>query len=457
MGIRDFFKRKKEPEKPKEEPPAEVHIDEVHDWINQTLSGKIKDRHEKANELYSDVMMGFNKIKDSTDVLETARFESDEKIGAVVNMTKDLFVKRVNSLVATLQGFQGRPVDLKVLKEFQEGAGEALSDMSSITPKQAFLLSNYFGKESSGVIESIKDTQEKLSVLREFLESEGETIQLAHSIKSRKDQQSMLKLRLTTVEKEEGGIETRIRELRNKTEKNLAEIDGIVKGHEYSEYNSILEQIEKNRRKSAAIRDRITEEFNSIERPLKKLEYLVSKNYPILKEQEAILEGVINRPFETLEKNNESGIKDILLLVRKASMEAKIALKDKERDRIDDIISKLDSDIKELKTVYQDLEEELKDLDRDKGRYEWVIERKSHLENNIKRALEEIASLEKVLDTSARDKDTIRKEMERQKKELEDILYKTSGKKVNIVVPEDQKPEDKKEVKEEAANSEVQS
>jgi chromosome segregation ATPase len=390
-------------------------------------------------------MMGFNKIKDSTDLLETARFDSDEKIGAVVNMTKDLFVKRVNNLVGTLQGFQGRPVDLKVLKDFQEGAGEALSDMSSITPKQAFLLSTYFGKESSGVIESIKDTQEKLSVLREFLESEGETIQLAHSIKSRKDQQSLLKLRLTTVEKEEGGIEARIRDLRNKTEKNLAEIDGIVKGHEYSEYNNILEQIEKNRRKSAAIRDSITEEFNSIERPLKKLEYLVSKSYPILKEQEAILEGIINRPFETLEKNDESKIKDVLLLVRKASLEVKIALKDKERDRIDDIVSDLDSGIKEFKTVYQDLEEELKDLDRDKGRYEWVIERKSHLENNIKRALEEIASLEKVLDTSARDKDTIRKEMDRQKKELEDILYKTSGKKVNIVVPEDQKPEDKKE------------
>lgn len=450
MGILDIFKRKKEPEKPKEEPPTEVHIDEVHDWINQTLSGKIKDRHEKANELYSDVMMGFNKIKDSTDLLENSRFESDEKIGTVVNMTKDLFVKRVNSLVATLQGFQGRPVDLKVLKDFQESAGEALSDMGSITPKQAFLLSTYFAKESSSVIDSIKDTQEKLSVLREFLESEGETIQLAHSIKSRKDQQSLLKLRLTTVEKEEGGIETRIRDLRNKTEKNLAEIDGIVKGHEYSEYNKIVEQMEKNRRKSAAIRDRIREEFASIKRPLKKLEYLVSKNYPILKEQEAMLDGVINRPFETLEKNDESRVKDILLLVRKASLEEKIALKDKERDRIDDVISDLDSGIKEFKASWQDLEDEMKDLERDRGRYEWVVERKSHLENNIKRALEEIASLEKVLDTSARDKDSIRKEMGRQKKELEDILYKTSGKKVSIVVPEETKPEEKEEAKEEA-------
>jgi len=439
MGILDIFKRKKEPEKPPEEKPAEVHIDEVHDWVNQTLAGKIKDRHEKANELYSEVMKGFGRIKDSSDALEQSRFESDEKIGPVVNMTKDLFVKRVHNLVAAVQGFQGRSIDLKVLNEFQESAGEALGDMNSITPKQAFLLSTYFQKESSSVIDNIKETQEKLSILKEFLESEGETIQLAHSIKSRKDQQSMLKLRLTSVEKEESGIELRIRELRNRTEKNLAEIEEIIKGHEYAEYNNIVEQIEKNRRKSAAIKERITEEFASIQRPLKKLEYLVSKNYPILKEQELILEGIINRPFETLEKNEENRLRDVLLLVRKASVEEKIVLKDKERERIDEILSRLDTDIKSFKSDFQDLEEELKDLERDRNRYEWVVERKSHLENNIKRSLEEIASLEKVMEASAQDKESIRKEMERQKHELEDILFKTSGKKVSIVVPEDAK------------------
>ncbi len=439
MGILDIFKRKKEPEKPKEEPTAEVHIDEVHDWVNQTLAGKIKDRHERANELYSEVMKGFGRIKDSSDMLEQSRFESDEKIGPVVNMTKDLFVKRVHNLVAAVQGFHGRSIDLKVLNEFQESAGEALGDMNSITPKQAFLLSTYFAKESSSVIDNIKETQERLSVLKEFVESEGETIQLAHSIKSRKEQQSLLKLRLTSVEKEESGIELRIRELRNRTEKNLTEIEEIIKGHEYAEYNKIVEQIEKNRKKSAGIKEKVTEEFASIQRPLKKLEYLVSKNYPILKEQELILEGIINRPFETLEKNEENRLKDMLLLVRKASLEERIILKDKERERIDEIISKLDTDIKSFKSDFQDLEDELKDLERDRNRYEWVVERKSHLENNIKRSLEEIGSLEKVMEASAQDKENIRKEMERQRRELEDIIFKTSGKKVSIVVPEEPK------------------
>ena len=436
MGILDIFKRKKEPEKPAEETAStEVHIDEVHDWVNETLAGKIKDRHDKANELYSEVMKGFARVKGSADSLEASRFEGDEKISAVVNMTKDLFVRRVHNLVAGPQGFQGKHVDLKVLNDFQDTAADALADMNSITPKQAFLLSTYFAKESSGVIDSIKDTQEKLSVLKEFLTNEGETIQLAHSIKSRKDQQSLLRLRLTTVEKEESGIEMRIRELRNRTEKNLAEIEGIIKGHEYAEYNSIVEQIEKNRKKSAAIREKVTEEFASVERPLKKLEYLVSKNYPILKGQEAVLEGMINRPFETLEKDG-GGIKDVLLLVRKAALEEKMMLKDRERDRIDEIISNMDTDMRELKESFQDTEERLRELERDRGRYEWVIERKSHLENNIKRALEEIASLEKVMEASAKDKEGIRKEMQRQKKELEDIIFKTSGKKVSIVVPE---------------------
>jgi hypothetical protein len=45
------------------------------------------------------------------------------------------------------------------------------------------------------------------------------------------------------------------------------------------------------------------------------------------------------------------------------------------------------------------------------------------------------------MEASAKDKEGIRKEMERQKQELEDIIFKTSGKKVSIVVPEDAKEE----------------
>ena len=437
MSFFDFFKRKKEPEKPPEERPAEVHIDEVHDWVNQTLAGKIKDKHERANDLYSGVMRGFGRIKTSADGLEQATFPNDEKLGAVVNMTKDLFAKRVHALVTGMQGFQGRQIDLKVLKEFQASAAEALADMESITPKQAFLLSTYFSKESSSVIDSIKDTREKLSVLKEFLDAEGETIQLAQSIKSKKEQQSMLRLRLDTVEKEESGIEMRIRDLRNRSEKNLAEIEGILKGHEFAEYNSILEAMEKNRKRSAHIKEKITEEFSYVQRPLRKLEYLVSKNYPILKGQEAILDGVINRPFETFEKGEGPRIKEVLLLVRKAHAEEMMSLKSSELEKMDEIVASLDGDMRELKSEYQDLGEGLRDLERDRVRYEWVMERKTHLENNIKRALEEIASLEKVLDTSARDKEDIRKEMERQKHELEDIIFRSSGKKVSIVVPEE--------------------
>ena len=438
MGIFDIFKRKKEPEKPAEEAaPTEVHIDEVHDWVNQTLSGKIRDRHEKANELYSDIMKGFAGIKESSDRLEGARFEGEEKVGAVVNMTKDLFVKRVHNLVNSIQAYQGRPVDFRVLRDFEQASAEALSDMSSITPKQAFLLSTYFPKESSPVIEKIKETQEKVSVMREFLEAEGETIQLAHSIKSRKEQQSLLKLKLSTVEKEESGIEMRIRDLRNRSEKNLAEIEGIVKGHEYEQYNSLAEQVEKARKKSSAIKEKVTAELTSVQRPLKKLEYLAGKGYPMEKEEEQVLEGLINRPFETLEKNQESRIRDMLLLARKAYFEERMSLKDSERERLDDMISRLDSDMKELKAAYQETGEEIKEMERDKGRYEWAIERKDHLESNIKRALEEIASLEKLLNTSGQDKENIRKEMVRQRQELEEIIYKSSGKKVSIVVPEE--------------------
>jgi hypothetical protein len=439
MGIFDIFKKKKEPEQPPQAVPesTEIHIDEVHDWVNQTLSGKIKDKHERANELYAAVMKGFTGIKESADLLETARFDNPDKLGAVVNMTKDLFVKRVHNLVSGAQEFNGKPVDFNILKQFQLASEEALSDMSSITPKQAYLLSTYFNKESSGVIERIKETQENVSILKEFLDAEGETIQLAHSIKSRKDQQSLLKMRLNTVEKEESGIDMRIRELRNKTEKNLAEIDSIVKGHEYAEYNKITEQMENARKRSSLLKEKMVAEVSSVQRPLKKLEYLVSKNYPMLKEQEVVLDNMVNRPFEAVMKNTEQEIREILLLARKAFLEERVSLKDNERQRIDDLVSRLETDMRGMKADYEETEESIKDMEREKARYEWAIERKTHLENNIRRSLEEIGSLESVLNTSARDKDTIRKEMERQKHELEDILFKTSGKKVSIVVPEE--------------------
>ncbi len=444
MGIFDIFKKKKEQEQAPEQAPekTEVHIDEVSDWVNQTLAGKIKDKHERANELYSGIMKGFQRIKESADILESAKFESPDKLGPVVNMTKELFVKRIHTLVSGIQDFNGKPVDFNILKQFMEAAEEALADMSSITPKQAYLLSTYFSKDSSAVIERIKETQENVSILKEFLEAEGETIQLAHSIKSKKDQQSILKMRLSTVEKEEGGIQMRIKDLRNKTEKHLAEIDSIVKGHEYAEYNSIGEQLEKNRRAISALKDHITDEISSVQRPLKKLEYLVSKNYPILKEQEIALESMINRPFEAIMKCEEKQIREVLLITRKAAMEEKVSLKDSEKQKIDDLASRLDTDVRSLKYDYNEKVEETKVLERERSRYEWAIERKAHLENSIRRNLDEIASLEKVLNASAQDKESIRKEMERQKQELEDIIFKSSGKKVSIVVPQEESKND---------------
>ena len=437
MGFLDIFKRKKEEEKPSAEPPTEeVHIDEVPEWVDHTLSGKIKNRHERANELYSDIMGGFARIKSATDTLESSKFETEEKIGAVVNMTKELFVRRTQNLVNSVQGFQGKPVDFKILKEFQEAAAEALADMSSITPKQAYLLSAYFSKDSSAVIESIKETQEKVSVLGEFLDAEGETMQLAHKIISKKEQQSMLRLRLNSVEKEESGIEMRIRDLRNRTEKNLAEIDSIVKGHEHAEYNRLSDEIEQGRRMASALKSKIAEEITAVEKPLKKLEYLVSKGYPIIKEQEKLLDGLINSPFETVMKNPEPALKEILLLVRKAHSEDKVSVKDREREKLDELVSKMDTDIRAMKNDYLELEEQTKEKERDRNRYLWAIERKSHLEISIKRALEEITSLEKLLVASAEDKEVIRKEIGRQKQELEDILFKTSGKKVSILVPQ---------------------
>jgi len=447
MGLLDIFKRKKEVEEKPAEPAAEeIHIDEVHEWVDQTLAGKIKDRHEKANDLYSDIAAGFDKINASAQALEAARFETEEKIGAVVNMTKELFVRRTQNLVNSIQGFHGKPIDFKILKEFQEAAAEALADMASITPKQAYLLSTYFSKESSSVIDSIKETQEKVSVLKEFLDAEGETMQLAHRIRSKKEQQSMLRLRLNSVEKEESGIEMRIRDLRSKTEKNLAEIDSIVKGHEHAEYNRLSEEMEKNRRMASAIRAKITEELSSVEKPLKKLEYLVSKGYPILKEQEAILDGLINRPFETVMKDTEQSLKEAILLVRKAHAEDKVVFKDKERERLDELVSRLDTGIKAMKSDYLELEEQLKERERDRNRYAWAIERKNHLESSIKRSLEEISSLEKILVASVEDKAALKQEIVRQKQELEDIIYRSSGKKVSIVVPDS--------VKEDAGNNE---
>ncbi|MEM5812430.1 MAG: hypothetical protein QW286_01810 [Candidatus Aenigmatarchaeota archaeon] len=439
MGILDLFRKKKEPEEIKTEPPAEVHIDEIHEWVDRTLSGKINDRQQRANELYSDIMRGFEKIREAAEILERAKFDSKDKTGAVVNMTKELFAKRVHNLLTSVNGFQGKPIEYNVLKEFHKAAAEALADMESITPKQAYILSTYFSKESSAIIDRIKETQEKLSVMKEFLESEGETIQLAHKIISKKEQQNILRAKLDSMKKEESGIEIRIRELRQRTEKHLSEIESIIKGHEYSEYTKILERIEKNRRKSRSIEDKIKQEIYQVIRPLKKLDYLAGKNYPLLKSQELVLEGLINRPFETIIKNKEDSIREILLLLRKAASEEMLILKDSERQKVDELIFKTETDIRDMKAYYQELEDELKELERDKNRYEWIVERKNHLENSIKRSLEEIASLEKILFSSAKDRESIRKEMERHKQELEEIIYKTSGKKVSIVIPEEQK------------------
>ena len=144
----------------------------------------------------------------------------------------------------------------------------------------------------------------------------------------------------------------------NKIESCKNDIEKLKATYEYSEFQSIKNDIENLDSEKKRIKNDIDLQFTKISRPLVKYSYISSLDKP----QKILMEKLIKNPLDVLNQENKANIITILELTRKSVNAGSISVKDTNKSitQIDETIQVLDNFINKI-SIFNVKQTKLKD------------------------------------------------------------------------------------------------
>jgi len=144
----------------------------------------------------------------------------------------------------------------------------------------------------------------------------------------------------------------------NKIESCKNDIEKLKATYEYSEFQSIKNDIENLDSEKKRIKNDIDLQFTKISRPLVKYSYISSLDKP----QKILMEKLIKNPLDVLNQENKANIITILELTRKSVNAGSISVKDTNKSvgQIDETIQVLDNFINKI-SIFNAKQTKLKD------------------------------------------------------------------------------------------------
>lgn len=431
MGFLNFFKREKEKPEIREEAfkkPIESKAEEMPEKIKETVNERLVKVNQDTNKIYEQILDGFQSIRKSNKRLELSSFEKHDKTYASVNMIKDTWVKRVYSSLDSISLISS--IDYQELRDFHSNSQRVLNEIRKMTPKQIYLLSTYFKKESLQVIADIKLVDKRLDDLKKFLDNEGKVMWLLNEVNSKTDDYLKTKEKLDDLFKKESDIKKQIKELERIAAKTSSDLQDFLKSSQWKDLEKEQEEIETLSRKESELKYQITEELSAIKRPLKKLEHAAYFS----KDQRAVLEKFIHSPMKTLFEHGESKLGEILLNMKKMTEEGKIQLKESEIEKIEEITQKIESgSFSNSKHEYENMTREIKNKKQDMEKEQPdMIKRKEGIEKEKEFTEQDMERLKKELEEIVRNQERIKNELLEKKTYLENLILKELGEKFII-------------------------
>jgi hypothetical protein len=429
MGFLDIFRKSKETSEPQgdEERTEEqvLAIDEILEWVDKEFKEKMDRASSRASKIQKNVMDGFSRLRDSVGILEKASFEKQDRSYAAVNMVKDSFVKRTQSLINNVKRIQDN-MNYTVLKDFHSNVSKIVNELKSLSPKQMVMISNYFKRECSDVINKMKWVEENVKSLGNFLDSDARVMRLVQDVNTSVEKQGEWLRELNSIEKRELELQNKLKDLKRVRIEKESGLKELLKSREWKELELIKKEVEGIRKEMSDIENRVNEEISSVKRPFKKLKHVLdaemkTKSFP-------------DNPFrELIIKDRENWLKGTLDSIRNSSESGEIVLKPRERERVLDLMKRLESEIPGLKERYRELANNINEKEG-KSKTD-AMKKRDSFEDVIKNSAERIVSLEKEARTIRNDKERIKGGLIEEKKKTERLILESGGRKVRIKIP----------------------
>ncbi len=436
-----FFRKRKE-EKPVAGETKSITLDSVRGWIERKISGRISEIDTKAKKTYSQINKRFSDIRDSMDSLENASFEVQNKTYAPVNMVKNLFIKRSHSLFGNQPRMTENP-DYPELEKFHSDSLKFLGNLKKLSPKQAILISNYFKKEAAAIFKAISDAEKELGEFNTFLKNDAKIKKSAEDALKLLEEQEKRKKQVIFLEKRKGEMELKFNVLQKSEKGKKIELSGIMKSDEWEGMEELENEIKDSEIKLSGLRSNISQKLSCVARPFKKLEYMTSSDYTVSDEERKVLGGFISAPFDEFIKNEgELRLKELLGIINTMANEKRISLKQKDYEKVLELIRNMDTVMPWLKEKYIKLSKDLQSKkERFETKYSDILERKRDIEKFLNETEEKKRFITSEIKKMEQEKKKIQKDITEGKTKLEKKLSDISGINIKLVENINKTPE----------------
>jgi chromosome segregation ATPase len=256
-------------------------------------------------------------------------------------------------------------------------------------------------------------------------------LRLADDVKKKAREQSARNDEINALEKRREELKKEIKALKEKKEKKEAEFLDLLKGKEWQEFNTLTRELKDVKSEILKIEYELTNELSPMKRPLKKLEHMLRKQ-DLLFNHKGFLRSFLQDPFGAVKtQNGEESLRKFLFTMNKMVHDNKIELKDKEMEKLDSLMERMVREIPETKKRCSQLAEKRDHMEKTL-KESVIVNRKQELESEVEKYSRYISEMETETKDIAKEQDALGERIEAERKELEKLILKGTGREVDI-------------------------
>ncbi|MBS1266533.1 MAG: hypothetical protein MAG795_00500 [Candidatus Woesearchaeota archaeon] len=358
-----------------------IEYSDLEDWI-KTKKHSIRKKHsQKIKKFEKKINKEIKQAYSNLEILNKAELPNpDIKKRAVQIMqgNRDAYIQKTKSFLENIE---------KGFEDYESN----LESYSQSTAKAFYVLKEFFANEAGKVAESIRIIDENYKKIKKASPQFNEVADIEQAWRDYKEakmhniryneKRKDFKLRMDKLSKSKKKLETEIKSLKNS--KSWAQYQQQIK-----EKKELIQELEK-------IKHGIVSKFAVLERPLKK--------YGKISLSAKIIENYLEKPFDSLLKDKDLEIFDVLQTLKEKVLEEKIDIKDRKVEKTKKIINSLDIEYlnstrikyKKVKNSIQTLEKAIKSHSA-KLRLKELEYKLEHILEKISKTESEKTKLEKI-------------------------------------------------------------
>ncbi len=408
MGFLDVFKTKKT--LVQESSKVQIQFSDFQKWFEKEFSGKIEKAESDIRKINKQILESLPEIKKSIQKLEKAKIEEKHREDSIINSLKESYYKRA------LSTYNKFPTEL--IDDFDKKVQSILTELNNPNPKEIFVVSTYFKNESKSLIDSLKQTQELLTKLDQYVSGDGKIVFVKGEVDSLLNTFNRYTNENKRLEQEILENEKKTKELTERIERLKSDVDHLKNSDQAKREIELRWGIEILEKDVSSLEMLIKENLSVLKRPIEKLQHEVD----LLEDEKKSLDKFSKSPFKFFsDEPNEVSVffelikKNLHLLKLKDTDAEKIKVFDFERlkqmreDYLQKIVergqaqnkleeSDLNAEIQGLEQenerTVKDIEELLKDGQKDKNK---IAENKSEaakIKESLRKMIFEKLSIE---------------------------------------------------------------